>query len=110
MDVYNEIKYLWQTPREYKIYTYHFPDGKIYIGYVGESRSLESRHNEHKRCSISSLYKRLNNNEEVLPKYEETVTVVLDSGEIYKTLRKILDKYNAKKEDIINRNKSLYGY
>ena len=108
MDVYKKTKQFFQSPREFKIYTYHFPDGKIYIGFT--SRSLESRHKEHKRCSISPVYKRLNTHEEVIPKYEETVTVVLDSGEIYKILRKILDKYNTKKEDIINPNLFLYGY
>ena len=109
MDKNKKSTYSSRSPiRKVQIYTYHFPDGKIYIGYT--SRSLESRHKEHKRCSISSVYKRLNTHEEVIPKYEETVTVVLDSGEIYKTLRKILDKYNAKKEDILNPNLYLFGY
>ena len=103
------VESLKHKKRKLHIYTYHFPDGKIYIGYT--SRTLESRHQEHKRCSISSIYKRLNNEKTYTkPKYEETVTVDFASGELYKILRKILDKYNAKKEDILNPNLYLYGY
>ena len=109
MDLYNKIKSLRQTPRDYKIYTYHFPDGKIYIGYT--HGSLEERHKQHKRRSISPIYNYLNDEKTYSePKYEETVTVTLASGKIYKTLRKILDKYTSDTNQILNRNLYLYGY
>ena len=94
--------------RKVQIYTYHFPDGKVYIGYT--SRSLEDRHQEHKRCSISPIYKCLNTHEEVLPKYEKTVTVDIDGNEIYDIQRKILDKYTTDTNKILNKNLFLYNY
>ena len=94
--------------RKVQIYTYHFPDGKVYIGYT--SRSLEDRHKEHKRCSISSIYKCLNSHKEVHPKYEKTVEVDIDSDEIYKIQRKILDTYTNDTNQILNRNLKLFGY
>ena len=110
MDLYNEIKSLKETPRDYKIYSYHFSDGKIYIGYT--HGSLEQRHNQHKRIRyISPITNFLNSNEPYEgPTYEETVTVTLASGEIYKSLRKILDKYTTDTKKILNRNLYLYGY
>ena len=94
--------------RKVKIYTYHFPDGKLYIGFT--SRSLEDRHKEHKRCSISTIFKRLITYKEVLPKYEKTVEVDIDGDEIYKIQRKILDKYNVNTDQILNENLKLFGY
>ena len=94
--------------RKVQIYTYKFPDGKVYIGYT--SRGLQERHQEHKRCSISSIYKCLNTHEEVLPKYEKTVTVDIDSDEIYKIQRKILDTYTTDTNQILNKNLKLLGY
>ena len=94
--------------RKVQIYTNHFPDGKVYIGYT--SRSLEDRHKEHKRCSISSIYDYLKTYEEVLPKYEKTVEVDIDSDEIYVILRKILDKYTTDTNKILNKNLFLYNY
>ena len=94
--------------RKVQIYTYHFPDGKVYIGYT--SRSLHERHQDHKRCTISPVYKRLKTNEEVIPKYEETVEVDIDSDEIYKIQRKILDTYTTDTKQILNENLKLFGY
>ena len=107
--ILNNLYLLSQSPFiKVKIYTYHFPDGKVYIGYT--SRSLQERHEDHKRCTISSVYKRLKTNEEVLPKYEETVEVDIDSDEIYKIQRKILDTYTTDTKQILNRNLKLFGY
>ena len=94
--------------RKVQIFTYHFPDGKVYIGYT--STGLEERHQAHKRCSISSIYDYLNTYEEVLPKYEKTVTVDIDSNEIYKIQRKILDTYTTDTKQILNKNLKLLGY
>ena len=94
--------------REVKIYTYKFDDGKIYVGFT--SRGLEDRHQEHKRCSISSIYQFLNTYEEVLPKYEKTVEVDINSNEIYKIQRKILDTYTTDTNQILNKNLKLLGY
>ena len=107
--ILNNLYLLSQSPfRKVKIYTYHFPDGKVYIGYT--SRSLQERHHAHKRCSISPIYKCLNTHEEVLPKYEKTVEVDIDSDEIYKIQRKILDKYTTDTNQILNPNLYLFGY
>ena len=94
--------------RKVQIFTYHFPDGKVYIGFT--SRSLEDRHQEHKRSSISSIYKCLNTHEEVLPKYEKTVEVNIDNREIYDIQRNILDKYTTDTNKILNKNLFLYNY
>ena len=98
--------------RKVKIYTYKFGD-KVYVGFT--SRSLEDRHQEHKRYSISSIYNYLNDEKtkETYPKHEETVTVDIYSDEIYeiyKRQRKILDKYTNKTCDILNKNLKLLGY
>ena len=109
MDKNKKSTYSSRSPiREVKIYTYKFPNKKIYIGFT--SRGLDDRHQEHKRCSISSIYKCLNTHEEVLPKYEKTVTVDIDSNEIYKIQRKILDKYTTDTNQILNKNLKLLGY
>ena len=108
MDENKKSTYLSRSPiREVKIYTYHFPDGKIYIGYT--SRSLQERHKAHKRCSISPIYKCLNS-EKTQPKHEKTVTVDIDSNEIYKIQRKILDTYTTDTKQILNKNLKLLGY
>ena len=108
-DLYNKIKTLKQTPREYKIYTYHFPDGKIYVGYT--HGSLEERHNLHKNYSISPIYNRLNDKKiNTKPKYEKTVMITLNSDEIYKYQRKILDTYTTDTKQILNKNLKLLGY
>ena len=92
-----------------EIYTYHFSDGKIYIGYT--QYGLEKRHYKHKTCGISPLYKRLNNPEtELKPKYETTVEVDIYSDELYKIQRKILDLYNIDTNQILNKNLYLFGY
>lgn len=96
---------------EVEIYTYHFPDGKIYVGFT--SFGLEKRHNQHIRHSISPIYKYLNNEETYQePKYEKTVIVDkdIDSYEIYPHLREILDKYTSDTSLILNKNLWLYGY
>ena len=92
---------------EVEIYTYKFSDGKIYIGYT--SHGLESRHNQHKTRSISPIYQYLNT-EEIFPNHEETVTVDLDSGNLYKIQRKILDRYTTNVNQILNTNLKLLGY
>ena len=94
--------------RKVQIYTYHFPDGTLYIGYT--SRGLENRHREHKRSSISSIYKYLKTHKEVLPKYEKTVEVNIDNREIYDIQRNILDKYTTDTNKILNKNLFLYNY
>ena len=94
--------------REVKIYTYHFPDGKVYVGYT--SAGLDHRHREHKRCSISPIYEYLKTHEEVLPKYEKTVEVNIDEPEIYNIQREILDKYTSDTNKILNKNLILYNY
>ena len=94
--------------RKVQIFTYQFPDGKVYIGYT--STGLENHHQEHKRCSISPIYQYLNTYEEVLPKYEKTVEVDIDSNEIYKIQRKILDTYTTDTKQILNENLKLFGY
>ena len=91
-----------------EIYTYHFPDGKIYIGYT--QYGLEQRHQRHKSCPISPIYQYLNTYEKVLPKYEKTVEVDLVSNELYKIQRKILDTYNTDTKQILNKNLYLFGY
>ena len=96
---------------EMEIYTYHFPNGKIYIGFT--SLGLKKRHNQHIRDFISPLYKYLNNEETYQePKYEKTVIVDkdTDSYEIYPHLREILDKYTSDTSLILNKNLWLYGY
>ena len=109
MDKNKKSTYSSRSPiRKVQIFTYHFPDGKVYIGYT--SRSLQERHHAHKRCSISPIYKCLNTHEEVLPKYEKTVTVDIDSDEIYKIQRKILDTYTTDTNQILNKNLKLLGY
>ena len=92
---------------EVEIYTYKFSDGKIYIGYT--SYGLESRHKQHKIHCISPIYQYLKN-EEIFPNHEETVTVDLDSGELYKIQRKILDRYTTDVDRILNTNLKLLGY
>ena len=45
MDKNKKSTYSSRSPiRKVQIYTYHFPDGKVYIGYT--SRILEDRHKE----------------------------------------------------------------
>ena len=108
MDKNKKSTYSSRSPiRKVQIYTYKFPDDKIYVGFT--SRSLEDRHQEHKRCSISSIYNYLNT-EKTYPKHEETVTVDIYSDEIYQKQRKILDKYTTNTKDILNKNLKLLGY
>ena len=95
--------------KEVEIFTYQFPDGKIYVGYT--SVGLEIRHNDHQTISVSPIYKYLNNEETYKePQYEKTVKVNVDSGEIYPHLREILDKYTSDTSLILNKNLWLYGY
>ena len=95
--------------REVQIYTYEFPNGKIYIGYT--SHGLDYSHRCHKMFSSSPIYQYLNNPKyEVKPKYEETVYTDIYGYEIYKFLRKILDKYTTDITQILNRNLYLFGY
>ena len=95
---------------EVQIYTYKFPDGKIYIGYT--TGDLKFRHNQHKRIrSVSPITKYINSNEPYEgPTHEETVTVDLYGNEKYKILRKILDKYTNDTTKILNKNLYLFGY
>ena len=94
--------------RKVQIYTYHFPDGTLYIGYT--SRGLDDRHREHKRSSISPIYKYLKTHEKVCPKHEKTVEVNIDKPEIYDIQRNILDKYTNDTNKILNKNLILYNY
>ena len=98
--------------KKIKIYTYHFPDGKIYIGYT--TGDLKFRHNQHKRIRhVSPITKYLNNPEtEVNPKYETTVTLDLydNDNKLYKIQRKILDTYTTDTNQILHRNLYLFGY
>ena len=117
MDKINKIKSLIKNKnknkmkevKELEIFTYTFPDNKIYIGYT--SVGLQIRHNQHKRWPISPIYKYLNNEETYQePKYEKTVKVNVNSDEIYPHLREILDKYTSDTSLILNKNLWLYGY
>ena len=104
-----EIEPIKPSFREVQIFTYKFPDGKIYIGYT--SYGLENADKAHKFFPASPIFQYLNNPETyVKPNEEKKVTVDVYGDEIYKILRKILDKYNTKKEDILNKNLYLFGY
>ena len=92
--------------KEVEIYTYKFSDGKIYIGYASD---LHIRHYQHKIHCISPIYQYLKN-EEIFPNHEKTVTVDLDSGNLYKIQRKILDRYTTDVNQILNTNLKLLGY
>ena len=95
--------------KEVQIYSYKFPDGKIFIGYT--SYDLQDFHKGHKFFPASPLCQYLNNPEiHTLPTYEETVTVDVYGDEIYKILRKILDKYTNDTTQILNKNLYLFGY
>ena len=93
-----------------QIYTYHFPDGKIYIGFT--SASLKFHENEHKTVrSISPIKKYLTSGEKYEgPILEKTVTLDIYDDELYKIQRKILDKYTNDTTKIINKNLKLFGY
>ena len=95
--------------RKVQIYTYQFPDGKIYIGYT--SHGLENAHKDHKFFPASPICQYLNDPEtHTLPKYEKTVTVDPYGDEIYKYEREILDKYTSDTTQILNKNLYLFGY
>ena len=108
--MYEEFEPIKPLITEVQIYTYKFPDGKIYIGYTTEG--LKFRHNQHKRIrSVSPITKFLNNNEPYEgPTHEKTVKVNLYGNEIYKIQRKLLDKYTTDTKQILNRNLKLFGY
>ena len=97
--------------RKFHIYTYKFSDGKIYIGY-STTGDLNYSHYLHKiHRSISPIGKYLYSNEPYEgPTHETTVEVDIDSDEIYKIQRKILDKYTTDTKQILNRNLKLFGY
>ena len=94
--------------RKVQIYTYHFPDGRVYVGYT--SRGLDDRHREHKRCSLSPIYEYLKTHEKVRPRHETSVEVNIDNPEIYDIQRNILDKYTTDTNKILNKNLILYNY
>ena len=95
--------------REVQIYTYKFPDGKIYIGYT--SHGLDYAHKCHQFFSASPICQYLNNPETyVEPKEEQKVTVDVYGDDIYKFERKILDKYTTDTTQILNKNLYLWGY
>ena len=96
--------------RKFHIYTYKFPDGKIYIGHT--TSDLKYRHHQHKiHSNISPISKYINSEEPYEgPTHETTVEVNKDSDEIYKIQRKILDTYTTDTKQILNRNLKLFGY
>ena len=95
--------------KEVQIYTYKFPNGKIYIGYT--SYGLEYVDNFHKSFSVSPICQYLNNPETyVKPNEEIKVTVNVYGDEIHKIQRKILDKYTTDTTQILNKNLYLFGY
>ena len=95
--------------KEVQIFTYQFPNGKIYIGYT--SRGLDYAHRCHQTFSSSPIYEYLHNEKTYKePKYEETVYTDVYGDEIYKFLRKILDKYTTDTTQILNKNLYLLGY
>ena len=95
--------------RKLHIYTYKFSDGKIFIGYT-INEDLSHIHYLHK-IHRSPIAKYLYSNEPYEgPTHETTVELEIDSDEIYKIQRKILDKYTTDTKQILNRNLKLYGY
>ena len=95
--------------KEVQIYTYKFPDGKIYIGYTGYG--LENAYENDKFFPASPVCQYLNNPEtDIKPTEEQKVTIDVYGDEVYKFLRKILDKYTTDTTQILNKNLYLYGY
>ena len=95
--------------REVQIYTYKFPDGKIYIGYT--SYGLDYAYKDDKFFSASPVCQYLNNPEtDIKPTEEQKVTVDVYGDDIYKFERKILDKYTTDTTQILNKNLKLFGY
>lgn len=95
--------------KEVQIYTYKFPNGKIYIGYT--SRGLDYAHKCHQSFSSSPIYQYLHNEKTYTePKEEQKVTVDVYGDEIYQFERKILDKYTTDTTQILNKNLYLLGY
>ena len=104
-----EIEQINPSFREVQIYTYKFPDGKIYIGYT--CYGLENSDKDHKFFPASPICQYLNNPETyVKPKEEKKVIVDVYGDEIYKIERKILDKYTSDTTQILNKNLYLFGY
>ena len=95
--------------KEVQIYTYKFPNGKIYIGYT--SRGLDWIHRCHKHRIVTPVTQYLNNPEQcVEPIEEKKVTIDVNGNDIYKIEREILDKYTTDTSKILNKNLYLWGY
>ena len=110
MDKFIKLAHSSYKPRfeKVKIYTYKFSDDKIYIGYTS-SNCLDIRHYQHKTREISPIYNYLKT-EEIFPHYEETVTVNMNTDELYQIQRSILDKYTTDVKMILNPNLERLGY
>ena len=96
-------------PGEVQIYTYHFPDKKIYIGYT--SYNLDIAYKDDKFCEASPVCQYLNNPETDRKPNPEGKKIMLDDiygDEIYKHQKKILDNYHVDTTQILNKNLKLF--
>lgn len=109
----NFIKKLLEKPedpiRKIEIYSYRFPDGKIYIGYT--THGLDDAYKDDKFCEASPVCQYLNNPEtDTKPRLEKTVMERAYSDEIYKHEREILDKCGIDPRFLLNKNLKCLGY
>ena len=106
MDRSSELKDLDEVVnKKIEIFTYKFPNNSIYVGYC--TYGLDESYRFHKKCSVSPIFKILNEYPDVKPKLELTVENK-SYRDIYDIHRKIFDANPDMK--ILNVNLWLYGY
>ena len=98
------------TPRDVEIYTYQFPNGKIYVGYTSHGLDYVDKCNRYFSASPVCQYLNSKEYQNIKPKLEKKITIDVYGDEIYKFLREVLDKYTTDTDKIINVNLGLYGY
>lgn len=91
--------------RKFEVYSYKFPNNTIYVGYT--SNGLKTVNYDHRKNSLSPIYKILKEYPEVYPEVELTIENISYNG-LHKLQRKIFDSNLDMK--ILNVNLYLYGY
>lgn len=96
--------------KKIELYTYHFPDGKWYIGFT--THGLEIAYKDDKYCEVSPTCQHLNTYPWIKPRLEKTFmgrtgdekNINRVHPQIYEYQKEIIKELGINPKDLINKN------